>query len=667
MGLEHEKVMAPPTFSELLTQYMSRTGINDSELARAIGVQRQTIFRWKEGLVARPRGREDVLRVAQKLRLTAEESDQLLLAAGFPPERRSVETFALETAVAHSFDEAPPLNPPQPGGDARGGAAGATHEADATLVVAAEHDVEATRNRAQGRAQRPPASGRESMATPPAKQRATQPVLAWTWAAALLVALALLFVGVGGLRDYLESLRAPTPIPTAQPHTPAAGIARQFPQAAQGEMFLLVAQFTGYTQEQFNVAGRIREELESTLSSAPIMSATVAVWPEVIASQAEAESALAAANATLIIWGEYDSGRVRANLTLSDKLLTHHVDFPLTSADDLVTTINEDVPAEVRTLALLTVGNLYPLDEFYTRAARTFQQALDLAPTQEKTRALLNFYLGLAVSKGGKIVDLERAIGYYTQALRLNPMLYDALYNRGTLWLHRSYLLEAGSAEIATSLDAAIADLTETLRVRPRYANAFLNRGIAYYERNRAQGAPGDQRLAVLDFNQVVALNPRTERGYYHRALAHIRAGTPPLNPPQPGGDARGPRGLPGEDWEADLRQTLAITPTYASAYNAFCWGYALAQQPEKALPHCDQAVALDPSGASQDGRGIALAQLGRYEEAAASLQAYLESIRSLQPPTAFERLRGPQVEGWIAALGRGENPFDEAMLAALR
>ena len=156
------------------------------------------------------------------------------------------------------------------------------------------------------------------------------------------------------------------------------------------------------------------------------------------------------------------------------------------------------------------------------------------------------------------------------------------------------------------------------------------------------------QRLAVLDFNEVIALNLRNERGYYHRALAHIRAGD-------------------SEEWIADLRQTLAITPSYGLVYNAFCWGYALAQQPETALPHCDQAVALDSSGSSQDGRGIALAQLGRYEEAVTSLDAYLDWIRTLQPPTLYGRLRGPQVEGWIAALERGENPFDEEILAALR
>lgn len=73
-------------FSELLTDYMRRTGISDSELARTLGVRRQTVFRWKEGLTERPRRREDVLVCAQKLRLLPQERDELLLAAGFAPE-----------------------------------------------------------------------------------------------------------------------------------------------------------------------------------------------------------------------------------------------------------------------------------------------------------------------------------------------------------------------------------------------------------------------------------------------------------------------------------------------------------------------------------------------------------------------------------------------------
>jgi transcriptional regulator with XRE-family HTH domain len=74
------------TFSELLSRYIKRTGISDAELARAIGISRQTVFRWREGLTSRPNSREDVLAIVKKLRLSTDEKNSLLMSAGFRPE-----------------------------------------------------------------------------------------------------------------------------------------------------------------------------------------------------------------------------------------------------------------------------------------------------------------------------------------------------------------------------------------------------------------------------------------------------------------------------------------------------------------------------------------------------------------------------------------------------
>jgi len=70
-----------PTFAELLTAHIERVGISDADLSRRIGISRLTLIRWKEGVTARPRHREDVLRCAEILRLTPEELDELLLSA----------------------------------------------------------------------------------------------------------------------------------------------------------------------------------------------------------------------------------------------------------------------------------------------------------------------------------------------------------------------------------------------------------------------------------------------------------------------------------------------------------------------------------------------------------------------------------------------------------
>ena len=104
------------SFGELLVFFTDRAGISDSELARAIGVQRQTIFRWKEGQTSRPRYREDVLRMADKLRLTAAERDELLLAAGFPPQE--VQTVLTEPLAVRQPDSSPLKVAPVTGAEA---------------------------------------------------------------------------------------------------------------------------------------------------------------------------------------------------------------------------------------------------------------------------------------------------------------------------------------------------------------------------------------------------------------------------------------------------------------------------------------------------------------------------------------------------------------------
>ena len=81
-------------FAELLTQYMTRTGIGDAELARRVGVSRLTLVRWKEGVTSRPRHREDVARLAELLRLEPEERDELLLTTGFSPDSPQAATDA---------------------------------------------------------------------------------------------------------------------------------------------------------------------------------------------------------------------------------------------------------------------------------------------------------------------------------------------------------------------------------------------------------------------------------------------------------------------------------------------------------------------------------------------------------------------------------------------
>jgi len=135
-------------------------------------------------------------------------------------------------------------------------------------------------------------------------------------------------------------------------------------------------------------------------------------------------------------------------------------------------------------------------------------------------------------------------------------------------------------------------------------------------------------------------LAPETIEAYFNRGLAHIRAN-----------DAAG--------WQADLKQTLVLDPDHAGAHAALCWGYALDRQAAAALPYCDRAVALAPSGPGRDSRGIVYAELGRFAEAGRDIAEYLRG-----DPPAAERVERTR---WLTALAAGRDPFDQATLDRLR
>jgi tetratricopeptide (TPR) repeat protein/transcriptional regulator with XRE-family HTH domain len=566
------------TFADLLSEYMTRTGVSDAELARAIGVQRQTIFRWKEGLVARPRLAEDVLRCAAKLRLTAEERDRLLLAAGFPPEAPAP-LPASDLQIASIEASAQPPTSPEP---------------------AAADDLP------DGRAIAPPEPG--GMA--PVAQDATLALRAVRYVAIIIAAVAILSVAAWLIWRSRDG---------------------RFPVAAPGETLVVVGQFANYTGgvQGYNVAGRLQTALKRELDAARLPSARAAVWPEVIPDEATAQAVSRRAAAALVIWGEYDSGRVVGRFTLppaQPESGDRRYEKLLASPDELATVINADLPEEVRYLSLLTLAQLYAGKADHGRARAALVQALTRPPADRGALAALYFLLGY-VQQSSEPADLGAAIEAYTSALAVQPALISAHSNRAAAYLRR-----AGPGD----LERAAADLTAVIAVWPADAASYVNRGATYLRLKR----PGDLERAAADLDRAVALAPTMVEAYFNRGLARIRAN-----------DAAG--------WLADLKQALILDPDHAGAYAALCWGYALDRQAAAGLPYCDRAVALVPSGPGRDSRGIVYAELGRFAEAMDDIEAYLRGDAS--PDERAERAR------WLADLAAGRDPFDQATLDRLR
>ena len=197
-------------------------------------------------------------------------------------------------------------------------------------------------------------------------------------------------------------------------------------QAEQDERVLIVAQFVNFaTDANFNVAGRIHEALIEQVQAAKLEDTRVVVWPETVNENDGALQVLDATGAVLMIWGEYDSGRVRVRFTLVSGGAELDWQRLLGTPTELSTTINLDVPRETQALALMALGRLYRTAGDMAKARAAFAQALAQQPSNEDTVATLTFYLAI-LDAADNPPALDRAIEGYTQVIELRPTWFNA-------------------------------------------------------------------------------------------------------------------------------------------------------------------------------------------------------------------------------------------------
>ena len=101
-----------------------------------------------------------------------------------------------------------------------------------------------------------------------------------------------------------------------------------------------------------------------------------------------------------------------------------------------------------------------------------------------------------------------------------------------------------------------------------------------------------------------------------------------------------------------------------AQSSNNVCWDGSLNGYAETVMPACEYATGNAPASANyRDSRGVARAMTGDSEGAIADFQAFVDWTQVYGGYDTDGTLR----EKWITQLTAGENPFDEATLAALR
>ncbi len=485
-----------------------------------------------------------------------------------------------------------------------------------------------------------------------------------------------------------------------------------YPVAKSGETLVVLAPFVNLTagEQGFNVSGRLKEAIDSEIGEANLVSVRTAAWPRVISGDEEAAGAVDRSNATLVIWGEYDSGRVIARFT-TGKGLTHTraqqvVDLA-SSPEQLSGTINVGLRDEVRYVALSTLARIY-LDRGEHDDAKTLLfGALDPGPSDPKARSNLRYLLGLAYLDG-RLADFDESIWLFSQVLAAEPQSVEVLNSRGLAYLERGRIGDADRAvedfNLAVGLqpdhsasrlnlsvaylersidgdtDRAIHSLTRVIEDEPDYAAAFVNRAAAAI----AKSEEGNLEAAFADIETALKIDPQLDSAYVNLGNGYLARGgegdlgraieaftmAAGLAPDSPLPVFN--RGLVYSEMGnidlsiADLLLAQQLEPRKPLYNETICRQLAVDGRPMEAIVYCDLAVEAEPEGYSKDARGLVNSLLGRYPEAIEDFYAFLAWVDASPKESCSLQFRASR-EGWVQVLEVGDNPFSSETTYELR
>jgi uncharacterized protein (TIGR02145 family) len=168
---------------------------------------------------------------------------------------------------------------------------------------------------------------------------------------------------------------------------------------------------------------------------------------------------------------------------------------------------NEKVTHQVKMLEeyelLYNRGNDYRVKGDYDKAIEYYTAALKIKPDYNNALSAR----GVAYFEKR---NYDRAIEDFAAAIRLKPDDEVLLYNRGRAFYEKG------------DYDRAIGDYNEALKIDPDYYGALIERGSAFLERGSKKY---DYDLAIEDFTAAIRLEPFYHRAMNKRGVAYYKKG----------------------------------------------------------------------------------------------------------------------------------------------
>jgi tetratricopeptide (TPR) repeat protein len=194
----------------------------------------------------------------------------------------------------------------------------------------------------------------------------------------------------------------------------------------------------------------------------------------------------------------------------------------------------------------------------------------------------------------------EAAIAEYTRAIKLNPQLTAAWYNRGQMYF------------VTARLEEALHDFDAAVRLAPHYHDALVVRG-------HTRLLLEQEDLGLADLETVLSQDPTNEAARIARAeYWHLHGEF--------------------ERAIADWTEAVKIDPACSVFYRNRGLLYYLQDEYDRAISDQTEAIRLDPSDAvAWNNRGAARLKRGDWAEAAADLREAVQ--RDPKLPNSYRHL----------------------------